>query len=944
MVDSSGKTEGRSEAAAAKGEGRQGKQAAVPTADVLIAEYGLFWDGDPPADERDYRVKAFANGQSALCLSGGGIRSAAFGLGVMQALNEKGLLTRFHYLSTVSGGGYIGSWLQRWIHEKGGDAAAVSKELDDDDNPSEIKALRAGSNYLTPRVGLASNDTWTAIAITIRNIATNWLLFGPLLLLVALFPNLFYNSVTSIAPRAFDTQWLFFVPLGFAFLSAGLAGWFSCRAFPSYRAAHPSPPGAGDTWLTLRIVLPLVLWAIAGTLIMSVEVLQVKLWTGPLQAIWPWNWTYPRGGLLAVATFLGLGIGFVLGGVTRGTYVRTFARDLFVGLFALAAAVSLIPIGVQLFDRISPTDPDLKGLLLTTLAPLWLLGTQLIGTILFVAFRTSMDPLVQPDADREWLARLSAVKIKIMLLWALVASTALLLNHLLDIYARQYDMSLSALIAIVTGTTAVSGGRSPQTGKMVKEATSWMARHLPLSTIISVATFVFAGVLLLMMSRLERLLITPLKPLLTSLPKWADASVVAHYILFLVLLVVVILLGRQIQVNRFSLNGLYRNRLARTFLGGARRDREPDRFTGFDAQDNVRLNRLAPQVAGKTVLYPVINVALNVTASENLAWQERKAEPFVFTPKYCGSALLDPGGAPAGLGRGAFILTEDYGGNEPDLAMPGWGVSLATAMSISGAAASPNMGYHSSPATAFLMTLFNVRLGAWLPNPARAEKLGDLMGRSGPRNSLGPLIRELGGSSNDLGLDVYLSDGGHFENLGLYEMVLRRCRFIVVSDAGSDPDCAFTDLGNAVRKVKIDLGVRIDFAEMHISSRTRPIKPQRAWALGDISYPEGGVGKILYIKPSFFGRELPVDVVSYAADSASFPHESTGDQFFSESQFESYRKLGHHLASEIGGKRKGHKSMAGFFRALGPHAPAADDEKGLKERARRWLGLEGQAP
>ena len=310
---------------------------------------------------------------------------------------------------------------------------------------------------------------------------------------------------------------------------------------------------------------------------------------------------------------------------------------------------------------------------------------------------------------------------------------------------------------------------------------------------------------------------------------WIDPNVIAHLVFLAGLGLGLAFLSSRIQVNRFSLNGLYRNRLARAFLGGARRKRDPDPFTGFDAGDNVRMHKLTPRAGDRSILYPIVNVALNVTASEKLAWQERKAEPFVFTPFYSGSAMLKPPEWPPRDGRpvdlndppGAYVASSVYGGNEPDLAMEGTGVSLATAVSISGAAASPNMGYHTSAATALLMTLFNVRLGAWLPNPAQAVEMGDLIRRSGPSNSLRAVLRELAAATDDRGWDIYLSDGGHFENLGLYEMVRRRCRYIVVSDAGADPECAFDDLGGAVRKVKIDFDVDISFDDEDPQARRR---------------------------------------------------------------------------------------------------------------------------
>src|SRR5205823_9531188 len=112
---------------------------------------------------------------------------------------------------------------------------------------------------------------------------------------------------------------------------------------------------------------------------------------------------------------------------------------------------------------------------------------------------------------------------------------------------------------------------------------------------------------------------------------------------------------------------------------------------------------------------------------------------------------------------------------------------------------------------AFLMTLFNVRLGWWLGNPSPHGD--DTYYLPGPAFALQPLLAEAAGNTNDRYPYVYLSDGGHFENLGLYEMVLRRRHSIIVSDAGCDADYAFEDLGNAIRKIRVDLGVPIEMHE-----------------------------------------------------------------------------------------------------------------------------------
>ena len=312
---------------------------------------------------------------------------------------------------------------------------------------------------------------------------------------------------------------------------------------------------------------------------------------------------------------------------------------------------------------------------------------------------------------------------------------------------------------------------------------------------------------------------------------------------------------------------------------------------GFDPRDDMRLANLAgPDFTGP---YPLVNATLNLVAGEDLAWQQRKGASFIFTPKFCGYQIS---GRPEARGDARPEL--------PDSAMvPGYcetrhyaypeagGISLGTAMAISGAAASPNEGYHSSPATAFLMTLFDVRLGWWLGNPARKKYR-----HSAPKFALVHLMRELFGMANEKSNFVYLSDGGHFENLGIYELVRRRCRYIIACDADQDGDLAFEDLGNAIRKCRTDMGLDID---IDVDSIRRQATGMSRWhcAVGTIHYEmleEGATaGTLVYIKSSLTGDEA-ADVLSYRAQQPAFPEEPTADQWFDESQFESYRKLGYH--------------------------------------------------
>jgi hypothetical protein len=274
-------------------------------------------------------------------------------------------------------------------------------------------------------------------------------------------------------------------------------------------------------------------------------------------------------------------------------------------------------------------------------------------------------------------------------------------------------------------------------------------------------------------------------------------------------------------------------------------------------------------------LMHVLNLTLNLVHGKRLAWQERKAAPFTVTPMHSGSYYL------------GYRESRDYGGKD--------GISIGTAAAISGAAVSPNMGYSSSPVTASLLTLFNVRLGWWLGNPGVAGT--NTYRRAEPRFSLRPLLSEALGLTDDSSAYVYLSDGGHFENMGMFEMVLRRCRLIVVTDAGADPDYQFEDLGNAVRKIRIDLGISIEFSAMPIHKRTGAAdQTGRYCALGRIRYsavdgPNAPDGVLICFKPVLCGNE-PRDVLNYATQNEPFPQQSTADQFFGESQFESYRQLG----------------------------------------------------
>jgi len=495
------------------------------------------------------------------------------------------------------------------------------------------------------------------------------------------------------------------------------------------------------------------------------------------------------------------------------------------------------------------------------------------------------------EDDREWLGRSAALSLLASAGWLIVMYLIFVGGDIAyQMMTEQKETKLLVASLAITAALAALLGRSHRTAAQNEPLVG--AKPKSVRLVLSIAAIVCAGLLVVIVSALLDL--TILRHAITA-PGHLGSDMLALLIALAVMLVIGANASKFINVNRFSIHSLYRNRLVRTFLGATRDPRAANPFTNFDEKDNLEMRELwaakgiGAENGGRRGWRPfhIINIALNVTATEKrLAWQERKAAPFVVTPLHSGSAVV------------GFRDTAAYG-NE---------ISLGTAMAISGAAASPNQGYNSSAPIAFLMALLNVRLGWWLGNPGSAGNRS--FTDEGPRTAARSLLAELMGMTREDQEYVYLSDGGHFENLGIYEMVRRRCKLIVVSDAGCDPGYAFEDLGNAVRKIAIDLGVPIRFDTL------ADLRPRRGdgqdighghpyHAIGEIDYPaaDGGrladKGVILYLKPGYHGSENTAAIRSYAMANRQFPHDDTINQWFGESQIESYRALGFEIMDNL---------------------------------------------
>ncbi len=156
---------------------------------------------------------------------------------------------------------------------------------------------------------------------------------------------------------------------------------------------------------------------------------------------------------------------------------------------------------------------------------------------------------------------------------------------------------------------------------------------------------------------------------------------------------------------------------------------------------------------------------------------------------------------------------------------------------------------------------------------------------------------------------LYLTDGGHIENLGIYQLLERKCGLILAIDAEADPSWSCSSLLKLERYARIDLGVRIEVPWEQIAARStatcREIQeglPACHYgphcAIGAIYYPDNTVGVLIYVKASLSGDEKDY-LIDYARRHPTFPHESTSDQFFSEEQFEMYRALGFHMVNRF---------------------------------------------
>jgi hypothetical protein len=885
-----------------------------------------------------------------LAISGGGIRTATLNLGIVQGLTKSGLLPRVDYLSTVSGGGYVGTWLHGVIRRFGkGDPASpelarlltrpeTNPHTEAHDDP--VAFLRKYSSYLAPTMGLFSADFWVIVGIWLRNILLNQLIILPFFAAVSLLPFALgsfagwrVNNESTLTAEIIVAVLAIFGLAWCAGSGVGSVALDSLKREPdgsirSRKHGHGKWDSSGTaiTSCILMLVGSFALSLLSDSLDNTQKMLMprryIPLILGVFLSAMFWflqlkgkfsecfesrhghkprfgTWAYPilagfpTGGLFYAVMSIVVNMDTATSGVWNtvawGTPLLSFAMitgaALHIGLMGvdyddnarewlarLGAYATLFAFGWAALFALAIFVPYwLTQLAVASWAPVAGLGGGWVATSIAGAFtgnssKTAGSTEGKPSGGI--LALVSAIAPTVFIIGYLVLISFGL--HLA--IARLSGITTPLASVVVPRQVNLQVSSDPVTGQSMRVSVNDTSKKGPPPLVLAIAGT-------------ERKLLEEhklfLAELLITLGLLSVASVLIWY------------LPRRVDINEFSMQHFYKNRLVRCYLGATKgAARRPSRFTGFDPADDMPLADLLPD-QNYYGPFALVNTCINLNRGSELAKLERKGSAFLFSPLYSGydpphseqdlQSMERGGPMESGmLHANGYRLTKGFG-------YPA-GYMIGTCMGISGAAASPNGGYHTSGPMAFLMTLFCVRMGWWVGNTRRHLPST----QPGPSHSLLALLAELFAFTDARSNFVNLSDGGHFENLALYELVRRRCRYIIAGDGEEDGRYTFESLGGAIRKCRTDFGAEITI-------NPRPIHPidglsKRHCVVGRIRYAgeTEPTGWLLYLKSSLTGDE-PQDVAQYKSSYPEFPQQPTANQFFTESQFESYRKLGLHI-------------------------------------------------
>lgn len=906
--------------------------------------------------------------RTGLALSGGGIRSAALAFGVIQVFEERDLMRHVDYLSTVSGGGYTGGAYSAWRLRRAQHAAGANGTGDDqgprvgEAPPAQWRELLPHlynfSNYIAPRVGLASEGAWRIVSTMARNLTVHWLALVAAIVLAFALALLTLRFLWALS--------LVFAAVGLALIARGVYQEYRARRYfaecGDERRKRTRP--CGELLLEVQRLLqeprvPLfiglgfyalaaALWFVSTTQPVFPRRFGVAARAPDVTPAWmlPQDWG-PWAERLSAALGSGLAVAVVIVAVSAALVVavgfvsewrwrprRNFwPKPSWIGLLFVLALVFVtwfgLAIGNGYFRSVSSESVTVAELFtrssVWSIASAWdyvwqtalVLGLfALLAGIIVAVLNQEMDRV-----EREWATRIVSVSLATSAAWLVLPGLALASSKLAGVVAFGPDVSVGAVLSGLglSGAWLTISGWAARLGQ-TESAVTIMGKYWK-RVLVAAGPAVFAVglvVLVCFAAALTLMLLAQTLPAVAEVPAAHRATAVlwSGWYTFGLLIaagVVFAIAGVILDPNEFSLHGFYRDRLVRCFLGASNVDTPaPDSLWNLRA-DDLPLAATVAAVREHGAPFHVINTAVNLFNSKDLRVQRRRSDSFVLTPLCCGSRTTAYAPMPAGL-------------------------HLGTAMAISGAAVSTHTGlYTRDPALAALLTFFNLRMGYWFGNPRK----GVPARRKRPLFAPQYLFAEAFALTNEERDFVHLSDGGHFDNLGVYEMLRRRCRYVIAVDAECDAAYRCSALAWLVRTARIDFGIEIGIDIEHIADLSGP-HPRAAshWLLGTIRYPPAGdeaaeYGWLLYIKSSLLAdgknSHVGADVLEYAKANPDFPHESSTDQFFSESQFESYRMLGECIARTI--VPEGPADLAGLFRQLQASTADAAEDAGLRAEA-----------
>lgn len=821
-----------------------------------------------------------------LALSGGGIRSATFNLGLLQALERKQLLKQVDYLSTVSGGGYVGGFWTAWRQRgftlsddhfqnfklKQGDKNTLANPVAKDGrhfpvDPAEqsgrpnqhdireqpeIRHLREFSRFLMPRLGFFFMETWAGIVTILGGLLPS--LTAAISVLVLLHYVWFY------------------------------AGYTLLKADP------------GQSWIYLGAVLLLY------------------------QALCETGWR--RSGKDGNSRQSILLYSFFALGVTAFSSAVWF----FWSNHGLAEAIGdwLCKVDTIWQSGAFPTYPTDTGFDLILFAPA---AVAALSGFVILVFRAIFSRLVSDKNGIRWSSSFDRAAARCFAPAVMWAGLALVWESCHWLMHKEWK------IAATTGSTATFGAlfiwlrdwltkpteeniASTLLGRMAEKLKPMIPQLLAIAFVLSM--LVAVGVMVQTYGLGW--------PLNVAVGAGSALLLIGGTLIFF-------------DPARVGMHDFYRSRICRCYLGAARAAYQPKPWpTSEQFGDDLTLGEMRQYTQNQRPIHLVCCAANNI-AGDTLGSLYRGAR----------SAVISP----FGISLGNNAATCD------DLRFSSALTASAAAFNSQMGRVSMDLG----PAVAFVMSAFNLRLGLWVPHPLMVnprpptlagrpffyEMFGltqcdpvppekTNLGHEGKKPSTNPVIKGLKTFAQHIDRKVinpvarqkkvkemkakvtelsaqagqysekhlrdlqflHLSDGAHFENLGLYELVRRHCRYIIVSDCGTDPEVAFDDLAIALRSIREDFGVEIDLDVSPLRAESSGHARQHA-VVGTIHYDGfGGTdkGTILLFKPALTGDE-PTDILQYQARNPAFPHEATGDQFYDEAQWESYRRLGEHAGDSV---------------------------------------------